>query len=50
VIVIDVARAAVMAARAASSLTPCREIFAGVPTAQCLEPGELGRQQVRPSG
>jgi pimeloyl-ACP methyl ester carboxylesterase len=49
-LVIDATLAVVAAARAQTLLAACGTVFANSATARCLEPGELGRQQIRPDG
>ena len=47
-IVIDATKAVVDAARSGSPLPACTDVFADVPTAECLAPGQLGHQQIKP--
>jgi hypothetical protein len=47
-IVIDATSAVVDAARSGSPLPACIDVFATVRTAQCLAPGQLGHQQIKP--
>jgi pimeloyl-ACP methyl ester carboxylesterase len=49
-LVVDAALAVVTAARAQTPLPACDAVFANSTSAECLEPGELGRQQIRPDG
>jgi hypothetical protein len=49
-LVVDATLAVVESARSRTALPACAAIVADSPTARCLEPGELGRQQIRPDG
>jgi pimeloyl-ACP methyl ester carboxylesterase len=49
-LVIDATLAVIHAARSGAALPRCESVFADVPTARCLARGELGNQEVRPSG
>ncbi len=46
-IIVAAVDAAVAAARAGGLITPCAEAFPQNPSAACLDPGELGKQQVK---
>jgi hypothetical protein len=47
-LVVDATLAVVESARSGTALPACAAIVADSTTARCLEPGELGRQQIRP--
>jgi len=49
-LVVDATLAVVAAARTQTPLPACDAVFANSTSAECLEPGELGRQQIRPDG
>jgi pimeloyl-ACP methyl ester carboxylesterase len=49
-IAIVAVRAVVDAVRSRAPLPACEQVFASVKTARCLERGQLGVQQIRPSG
>jgi hypothetical protein len=49
-LVVDAALAVVAAVRTQTPLPACDAVFANSTSAGCLEPGELGRQQIRPEG
>jgi hypothetical protein len=49
-LVVDAALAVVAAARTQTPLPACAAVFANSTSAECLEPGALGRQQIRPDG
>jgi hypothetical protein len=49
-LVVDAALAVVAAARTQTPLAACAAVFANSTSAECLEPGALGRQQIRPDG
>jgi alpha/beta hydrolase family protein len=48
-IVIAATDAVVQAVRSRAALPSCDVVFASIPTAACLAPGELGHQEIRPS-
>ena len=49
-LVVDATLAVVAAARTQTPLPACDAVFANSTSAGCLEPGALGRQQIRPEG
>jgi hypothetical protein len=48
-IVIEATLAVVRAARSLAALPPCTAAFSDIPTAECVPPGMLGHQEVRPA-